>query len=70
MNVTERTWTIDRVFLNDVLPAGNGYGGKAISEHLLAPPDLLFPDSKSQLLGSFIDSLPDLQKIAARLKSS
>lgn len=63
MNVTERTWTIDRVFLNDVLPAGNGYGGKAISEHLLAPPDLLFPDSKSQLLGSFIDSLPDLQKI-------
>ncbi|CAK9116695.1 unnamed protein product [Durusdinium trenchii] len=41
MNVTERTWTIDRVFLNDVLPAGNGYGGKAISEHLLVVCDVV-----------------------------
>ncbi|CAE7752846.1 Sirt3 [Symbiodinium pilosum] len=41
LDIANRTWTIDKVFLNDILPAGNGYGAKAVAEHLLAPPELL-----------------------------
>lgn len=70
LNLAECTWTIDRVFLNDVLPAGSGYGAKAICEHLLAPPDLFFHTASSTLsqLGSFLESLPDLKKIASELQ--
>eukprot|EP00435_Cladocopium_sp_Y103_P030379 s901_g7.t1 len=64
LNLAERTWTVDRVFLNDVLPAGKGYGAEAVSEHLLAPPDLFFHTASTlSQFDSFLDSLPDLKKI-------
>jgi len=69
LDISARTWTIDRCFLNGVLPGGKGYGAKAIAEHLLAPPELFFPkDQESdgsvpQWMGSFMDSAPDLEKL-------
>ena len=69
LNMAECTWTIDRVFLNDMLPAGNGYGAKAVSEHLMAPPDLFFHTASTLAqFGSFLESLPDLKKIVPRLE--
>lgn len=65
LSIAERTWTIDKVFLNDVLPAGHGHGAEAMSEHLLASPDLFFhaDDSAKFQFRSFLESLPDLKKI-------
>ena len=65
LDISERTWTIDRVYLNGILPAGQRYGAKAIAEHLLEPPLLFFQStsSHSRQIGSFLDSIPDLEKL-------
>ncbi|CAJ1366588.1 unnamed protein product, partial [Effrenium voratum] len=42
LDIPSRTWTIDRVYLNGVLPAGKRYGARAIADHLLEPPLLFF----------------------------
>jgi len=68
LDITAKTWTIDRVYLNNVLPNGKGLGAKAMAEHLLAPPELFFPKGESsdrapQWMGSFMESAPDLEKL-------
>ena len=64
LDIANRTWTIDKVFLNDILPAGKGYGAKAVAEHLLAP--LLFQRSEAyeaSKLGRSMESLPSIEKL-------
>ncbi|CAE7272387.1 SIRT3 [Symbiodinium sp. KB8] len=66
LDISERTWTIDRVFLNGILPAGHRYGAQAIAEHLLAPPLLFFQskkESQSPSSEAFLNSMPDLEKL-------
>mmetsp|Transcript_56231 Transcript_56231/g.131710 ORF Transcript_56231/g.131710 Transcript_56231/m.131710 type:complete len:1318 (-) Transcript_56231:144-4097(-) len=67
LDIASRTWTIDRVFLNGVLPNGKSYGAKAIAEHLLAPPHLFFPKEQGTetptWMASFMESVPDLEKL-------
>lgn len=74
LDVQKRTWTIYKVFLNEVLPSGQGYGSSAVAEHLLAPPELFFPAQPGQggdienekdrsWMGSLMDSIPDLEMI-------
>ncbi|CAJ1436613.1 unnamed protein product [Effrenium voratum] len=63
LDIPNRTWTIDRVYLNGVLPAGKRYGARAIAEHLLEPPLLFFQSQSSAQIGSFLDSMPDLEKL-------
>ena len=63
LDIPSRTWTIDRVYLNGVLPAGTRYGARAIAEHLLEPPLLFFQGRSKAQIGSFLDSMPDLEKL-------
>eukprot|EP00438_Fugacium_kawagutii_P006123 Skav223937 [mRNA] locus=scaffold5701:6143:8185:+ [translate_table: standard] len=63
LDISKRTWTIDRVYLNGILPPGHGYGAKAIAEHLVASPLLFFQSDSSAQIGSFLNSMPDLEKV-------
>ena len=63
LDIPSRTWTIDRVYLNGVLPAGKRYGARAIAEHLLERPLLFFQSRSKAQIGSFLDSMPDLEKL-------
>ena len=63
LDISERTWTIDRVYLNGILPSGHRHGAKAIAEHLLESPLLFFQSDSQAQIGSFLNSMPDLEKV-------
>ena len=63
LDISERTWTIDRVFLNGILPAGHRYGAQAIAEHLLAPPLLFFQSKKESQSSCFEEVAKALQAL-------
>jgi hypothetical protein len=65
LDVPARSWTIYKVFLNDVLPGGKNYGAKAVAEHLASDPRTFFGQGDLQQadLPEFARAVTDLETI-------
>jgi hypothetical protein len=65
LDVPSRTWTIFKVFLNDVLACGQNYGALATAEQLAGDPSIFFGRGSGQegQIAELIGAVADLQCI-------